>query len=130
MPPQTDDVLWPSRLCRHAALCVPVGSRAPWAAAQVLSLAGFLHEPELRRIPTSPPPSTRENVAHIKQLYRDAQCDSCHSLAESAAGGRSKNRRAMRNECSSGYASRSACSHLSATETLAWRSGRSPEGSP
>jgi len=84
MPPRTDDVLRTierglpgSAMPPYAFLSEP---ERRWAAAQVLSLAGLLHEPEPPRIPapTSPPPPTRESVAHGKQLYRDAQCDSCH----------------------------------------------------
>jgi mono/diheme cytochrome c family protein len=84
MPPRTDDLLRTierglpgSAMPAYAFLSEPERRSI---AAQVLSLAGLLHEPEPPRVPapTSPPPPTRESVAHGKQLYRDAQCDSCH----------------------------------------------------
>jgi cytochrome c oxidase cbb3-type subunit 2 len=48
--------------------------------AYVLKLADMLDEPEPRAMPPpgTPPPGTPETIAHGKQIYADAACDSCH----------------------------------------------------
>ena len=84
MPPRTEDLLrtiergFPGTAMPSFAFLAEEERRR--IAARVLALAGLLHEPEPAMIPlpASPPPLTPESVARGKQLYRDAECFSCH----------------------------------------------------
>ncbi|MBI2964468.1 MAG: c-type cytochrome [Deltaproteobacteria bacterium] len=92
IPPRTEDVL------RTIERGFPGTAMPPFeflteperrqVAAQVLALAGLLHnaEPPRLPVPASPPPTTRESVAHGKQLYRDAECFSCHGKSGKGDG--------------------------------------------
>jgi cytochrome c oxidase cbb3-type subunit 2 len=84
MPPRTEDLLrtiergFPGTAMPSFAFLADEERRR--IAARVLTLAGLLHEPEPAMIPlpASPPPLTPQSVTRGKQLYRDAECFSCH----------------------------------------------------
>lgn len=86
MPPRTEDVL--ATIDRG----LPGTAMPPFAflseserhqlAAQVLSFAGVLRDPEPSRLPAPAtlPPSTKATIARGKELYFNAQCFTCHGI--------------------------------------------------